>query len=278
MRNASLKRQCQIKSLLPTSTPSQSTGLSLPKVKEIFSIDLIGTTLSFEMQREYYPWGYPSDDRPFINTITKHAYFFNPDTKRSKYLFYGNGWAIDNGKWFKKQTHGVITLQLILETPSPEEYDAYPNLFNDNFLKKWLLQFYRDREAINDQVIFTKMEDGGLQLEFRDENDVSIVDPEDVPLKKYPQLVGGMPCYIIYLNPFVIEFALPVTKRDVLHIRFQLHSQTEDQTILSSLRSETINIAQQVISTVNIKLSDDSLKDQREANTLPYKSDDLLEN
>ena len=92
--------------MLPTTTTSApiSSDLIVPKDKQLFSIDFMGTTLSFEMpertlQDSDFLRPPPADLRPFVNTIAKTEYRFSTRHKRGSCDFFETGWYLYTKKW-----------------------------------------------------------------------------------------------------------------------------------------------------------------------------------
>ncbi len=79
---------------------------------------------------------------------------------------------------------------------------------------------------------------------------------DEVPLRKMPEAVAGMPCYYIYLNPNAIEFNLAVGRRDVLQIRFQLRQLTDNAGIQAQLKKQVLDFASRFMKTVHVELSE----------------------
>ena len=282
MRSVKWRRHQQINVTSLTGKHPLS-ALSISEVWEDFSIDLGGTVLNFIVPKRTlesieFTRGYPKDLRPFVNTVSKTEYQYSPQTKRGTCEFYESGWWLFTKRLWKKESHGIVKLLASLETPAPNEYKIYPNLFEETNFRNWLSLYYRDRQSILDRATFSTQADGTLEIEFLDEHEVPQFSPSQVPLQKFPEFVSGQSCYFIYLKRGVIEFNLPISKRDVFQMHFKLGVKTEDKSIQSQLNSEILKLAQQVMSTIKITFSEHALNDQREAGTLLYKSGDLLGN
>lgn len=242
-------------------------GLSAGGAKEAVKIDLSGTQLICEVPKrslgnsEFFQ-GRPKDLRPFVNTIARTEYRNNPYTRRGSCEFYESGWWLYSKRRWKKQKRGIVKLQVSLETPARNEYESYPNLFSERYLRDWLLLYYRDRQSIFDQTSLTTHADGMLEIEFTDKHETSQLSLDQELLHKLPRQVSGLPCYFIYLNPGIIEFNLPIARHDVLQIRFQIRYLTKDIAIKEQLNSETLKLAHEVVSTVQIILSEREIKNR----------------
>ena len=259
--------------MLPTVKDAAQFGLANTNDYETFDIDLAGTTLGFNvLKRTMFSKDlgrkYQSDLRPYVNTISKAEFYTIPGSKFGRCQFYETAWWLFTGKGKKQVNHGFATLQSSLITPRREDYETFPNLFNEKCLKDWLALYYSDPEAITQQVTYTNLSNGWIQIELRDDDNLPQIQPSEVPLQKLPQLISGMPSYFVYLKPGIIEFNVPLAKRDVLQLRFQIHYQTDDVAIKEQLNRETLKFAHQVVSTVKITLSEREEKNRLMVNTI----------
>ncbi len=244
----------------PTSARPAFSGLAFSDSDILYRIDADGTTLGFRIPpltldtSEFFMQG-PRDYRPFINIRSRSDFRFDTPGQRGTCEFYTSGWYLYSRKWWKKQNHGIVKFTASLETPARDEYDTVDNLFDEDCLKRWLPLYYRDRMALRNRTLFTEHEDGTLEINFFDEDEVPAVPTDQVPVKKLPRPVAGMPCYYIYLNPGIIEFNLAVGRRDMLQIRFQLRQLNEDPDIQARLKQQVLDFADQFLQTVTIDLS-----------------------
>lgn len=245
------------------STLSGASDFGLPALnKEAnFYIDLAGTRLCFStpkrgLDNAAFSRGHPADMRPVVNTLSKSDYRINPLSHRMHCILFETGWPLYTQKWLQKKHHGVLKFAVSLQSPARAEYTQYPNLFDESCLKKWLALYYSERVARVNSVSFKTLEDGTLALQFADAADMQIVAPEDVPLKKHPKPLSGLPCYFVYLERGLIEFNLPIARHDVLQLSFSLKSITEDPPIRDQLKHASLTFIQCLLDTLCIELSD----------------------
>ena len=182
--------------MLPTPVKSsKTTDLVLPSDDELFSIDLMGTQLEFNLPKRTlnsseFLRGHPIDLRPYVNTISKSEYRYNPETKRGSCEFYESGWGIYTKKWWKKHNHGTLKFLVSLETPASTELETFPNMFDEDCLKSWLPLYYRDRQAILERTSFSTLDDGSIEVLTTAEDYVAVkqamtdagLEPEDSEL------------------------------------------------------------------------------------------------
>jgi len=245
-------------SKINTTAPN---GIMFPEDRIIFSIDLMDTSLEFKLpertlQDSEFLHSPPVDLRPWINTLSRTEYRYNPPNNRGSCDFFESGWHLYTKKWLKKQNQGTLKLLVSLKTPRINELDLYSNLFIERQLKEWLSLYYRDRQSIRNSASFSTTANGEIEIIFHDEKEVPVILPEDVPLNKWPDKISQMPCYFIYLNPGIIEFNLPVSHRDVLQFRFQISYLMDNIQIKQQLNQIALNFSQRLIKTLRIKLSD----------------------
>jgi len=258
--------------VLPLKTNlSTPAGIMLPEDNILFSIDLMGTLLEFELpgrtlEDSDFLRGPPVDLRPYVNTLARTEYRYTPPNNRGSCEFFESGWYFYTKKWWEKKNQGMLKLLVSLETPRTDELDIFPDLFIENQLKEWLSIYYRDRQLIKNRTSFSSAESRDIEITFHNEKDAPVISPEDVPLNKWPEEISGMPCYFIYLNPGIIEFNLPISHRDVLQFRFQLRYLLDDIKIKQQLNPLALNFSQKLIKTVSISLSD---RETERKNTKP---------
>lgn len=235
-------------------------GLPDHEKADRFTIDLMGTRLSFcnpkcNLKDGDFLWGFQVDRRPFVNTVTKAAYHHHPVNQRASCDLYQTGWAMFTRRWWKKLPQGILKLSVSLESPAGHEYEHFPNLFDERCLKDWLALYYRDRQAILGRTSFELMPDGALEISFADENAERVMDVTAVPLQRLPEPVSGLPGYFLFLNPGIVEFNVPIGRRDLLQIRFQLKCLASDPGMIEQLKNTTLDFAHRLIKSVTIELS-----------------------
>lgn len=245
---------------LSLSTTNTLYGLTIKSTEERFTIDLMGTQLSFDnpksnLKESEFLWGFQLDRRPFVNTITKAAYQYHPQNQRANCDIYQTGWTIFTRKWWKKFPQGVLKLSVSLVSPAAHEYDEFPNLFEEPCLKTWLALYYRDRQEILGRTSFTDMPDGSIEVFIADENPAQTMAPESVPLQPIPEPVSGLPGYFVFLNPGIVEFNIPIGQRDVLQMRFQLKCFATDTAMVEQLKTAALDYANHILKSVEIDLS-----------------------
>lgn len=255
MSSMDLIKWCRGLVLRRGALPAQGAASgALPQIdnETCFYIDLINGTLSFSnpptnLTNDDFWKGFAWDRRPFVNCRSGSEFAECPVTGRPSCTLYETGWALPV-KQPHNQIKATLKMSVTLERPNAFERDRYSDLTDNEILKAWLSQCYRDRSSSFAGFELSEQEDGSIAVDFDDSNR-KLNGSKTPPLQALPEPIAERRAYYLYMVPGIMETTIARNSAEILQFRFQLLP-TRGERSLEGLKSDTLAFAQQLLQSI----------------------------